>query len=61
MAHGYGWKGKQVRHKDGRAGTIRSEDGFGPVLTLAIQVDGGGSAECVLRAGSRDGGEKGVS
>lgn len=55
----YGWKGKQVRNKDGRTGRIRAEDGFGPILTLDIKVDGGGSAEVVLRSGSLDGGETG--
>lgn len=55
----YGWKGKQVRHKDGRTGKILAEEGIGPALTLNIGVEGGDYAAVVLCANSQDGGEQG--
>lgn len=55
----YGWKGEQVRNKDGRRGLVQGETAVGPMLTLHIRVEDGSTARVVLNADSRDGGETG--
>lgn len=58
---GYGWKGKQVRHLDGRLGEITKEDPWFAGCDLHITVEGGGTAIVKLNATQKDGGELGWS
>lgn len=56
---GYGWKGKKVRHDDGRTGVIEREDEWFAGDDLHIAVDGGGEAIVKLHARHQDAGEAG--
>ncbi len=59
MDNVHSWKGKNVRHLDGRTGVIATEDGFGPWLDLHIQCSDGTKATVTLNARGRDSGEAG--
>jgi hypothetical protein len=54
-----GWKGKTVRHTDGRAGRIVSEYAGFCHAALSIAVDGGGFARVRLNTNGPDAGEAG--
>ena len=57
----YGWKGKKVKHTDGREGVIVKEDSWFGGVDLHIAIDGGGQ-DCVkLNAQHQDGGTLGWS
>jgi len=55
----HGWRGRTVRHLDGRTGTIRSVYVGFLHLALTIAVDGGEEAHVQLNANSQDSGEAG--
>ena len=55
----HGWKGTQVRHKDGQTGAIESEyEGF-MHLVLSIRTENGEQATIQLNADGRDSGADG--
>lgn len=53
---GYRWKGKRVRHVDGREGVIEREDADMPLLTLHITCDDGTKDAVILNARGPDAG-----
>jgi hypothetical protein len=55
----YGWRGKEVRNIDGRAGVISNEHQFGPWLDLIIECRDGTQAKVTLNAHGKDMGEAG--
>jgi len=58
----HGWKGKHVKHADGRTGTIRTEVRGFLHLGLKIEIDGGDKTDWVqLNANGQDTGSKGWS
>jgi hypothetical protein len=54
-----GWKGKKVRHKDGRTGAIDIEDTWFGGADLHIACEDGSRAVVRLNARRGDGGEAG--
>lgn len=54
-----GWKGKNVRHSDGRTGLIRAESPGFCHCGLSIAVDGGGEDRVQLNSNSSDSGSTG--
>lgn len=59
MSNDHGWRGKSVRHLDGRTGTIRSEYTGFLHIALTIAVDAGGQAHIQLNANGQDSGDAG--
>ena len=59
MSNDHGWRGKTVRHLDGRTGTIRRESTGFLCIALTIEVAGGGEARVQLNANGTDTGDTG--
>lgn len=59
MSNDYGWRGKTVRHLDGRTGTIDMERTGFLHIALTIAVDAGEPAHVQLNANGQDSGDTG--